>query len=74
MSWIPVVAWVTALVVALVVLGFCAYEITWKSRRLRADLAELQGLATSAQRLQQGVAAAQERAAAAQLLVAERRR
>ncbi len=73
MSWIPVVAWLGALVVALVVLGFCAYELSWKSRRLRADLAGLQGLSESAQALQHHVTALQERAAAAQQLVANRR-
>jgi hypothetical protein len=59
---IPLFAWVGAVVVALVVLGFCAYEIVWKANRLRADLARLQAvqgelqqvgveLSTSAQRL-----------------------
>ena len=43
MLWIPLIAWVAAVVVALVVLGFCAYEIwlegqaaagaTWRSCR-----------------------------------------
>lgn len=66
MSWIPVAAWVAAAVVAVVVLAFCAYEITWKSRRLRTDLATLQRLGTAAAGLQTDVAAAQDRLAAVQ--------
>jgi hypothetical protein len=41
-SWIVVAAWAGAVVLAGVVLGFCAYEISWKSARLRSDLARLQ--------------------------------
>lgn len=37
-------AWIVALVVAVVVLGFCAYEIVWKTKRLSGDLAGLQEL------------------------------
>lgn len=66
MSWVPVAAWLAALVVALVVLAFCAYEINWKSRRLRDDLAKLQALQTSVEGLQAEVAAVQHRVAAAQ--------
>jgi hypothetical protein len=40
-TWIPVAAWCLAAVVALVVLGFCAYELAWKARRLRTDLSRL---------------------------------
>lgn len=43
-AWVPVSAWIAALVVALVVLGFCGYEISWKTRRLRTDVQRLQGL------------------------------
>lgn len=45
------VGWVAvgvAGVVALVVLGFCAYELSWKARRLRGDVATLQRLAEDA--------------------------
>jgi hypothetical protein len=63
-SWIPVAAWLAALVVALVVLGFCAYEISWKSKRLQADLRKLQSLADEVAELRGGLAAAQERLAA----------
>ena len=41
MDWIPIGAWIAAVLVAVVVLGFCAYEIIWKTNRLRADIAEL---------------------------------
>ncbi len=35
-------------VIALVVLGFCAYELSWKARRLRGDVATLQRVAHDA--------------------------
>lgn len=38
---IDVVAWAVAGALAIVVIGFCGYEIRWKLRRLRADLDEL---------------------------------
>ncbi|SHG80820.1 hypothetical protein SAMN05443575_2829 [Jatrophihabitans endophyticus] len=41
MAWIPIAAWGVAAVVALVVLGYCAYEISWKTKRLRRDMDEL---------------------------------
>lgn len=44
MEWIPIGAWLAALVVAVVVFGYCAYELAWKTRRLRRDLAQLQTL------------------------------
>jgi hypothetical protein len=43
--WIPLGAWIAAFAIGVVVLGFCGYEIVWKSRRLQADLRELAGLA-----------------------------
>ena len=36
--------WIGAVVLAAVVLGFCAYELTWKSKRLTADLERLAGV------------------------------
>lgn len=45
MIWIPLGAWIGALVIGVVILGFCGYEIAWKSRRLQADLRELGALA-----------------------------
>jgi hypothetical protein len=64
---IPVVAWAAAGAVALVLLGFCAYEVIWKTNRLRRDIAELQGVADQLTELRDGLAAAQQRAAAARL-------
>jgi hypothetical protein len=39
---IVAIAWASAAVFALVVLGFCGYEIRWKLARLRADVARLE--------------------------------
>jgi hypothetical protein len=61
--WIPVISWLAAAMVAAVILGFCAYEIGWKARRLQRDLERLQGLGESLQQLQGDVAAAQRRLA-----------
>lgn len=62
---IPIVAWAAAAAVAVVVLGFCAYEIIWKTNRLRRDVAELQVAAGQLTELRDGLAAVQQRAAAA---------
>ena len=40
MAWIPIAAWIAALVVALVLLGYCAYEIAWKAKRDPSEEAE----------------------------------
>lgn len=64
MIWIPVAAWGAAVLVALVVLGFCAYEISWKARRLQKDLRGLQSMADELTVLRARVAEAQERVAA----------
>jgi hypothetical protein len=61
--WV-VIAWGAAVVVALVVLGYCGYEIAWKSARLRRDLGRLADLHTDASRIQEEVAVARQRAAA----------
>lgn len=55
--------WVGAVVVAAVVLSFCAYELTWKSKRLRSDLGKLQALSQSLAALRDEVAVVQSRAA-----------
>jgi hypothetical protein len=65
--WIPIGAWLGAAAVALVVLGFCAYELLWKSRRLQGDLRELAALAVSMQELQAELVAARARVSAAGL-------
>lgn len=65
MFWIPVGAWIAALAIWIVVLGFCGYEIAWKSRRLQADLRDLGTLATELTALREQALAAQQRLAAA---------
>lgn len=59
--WIPIGAWAGAALIALVVLGFCAYEVAWKSKRLRADLQRLTELATQSQDLRAELIATQQR-------------
>jgi len=61
---VPIVAWAAAAAVAVVVLGFCAYEIVWKTNRLRRDVAKLQVAADQLTELRDGLAATQQRAAA----------
>ncbi|HEY2044366.1 MAG TPA: hypothetical protein VGH11_16950 [Jatrophihabitans sp.] len=55
-GWIVAGAWLFAVLLALVVLGFAGYELRWKTRRLQTDRAELDGLvaelAATAARLQ----------------------
>lgn len=63
MVWIPVIAWVSAVVVAAVVLGFCMYEVSWKARRLQSDLQRLSQLGATLNQLQDDLAAAQSRLA-----------
>jgi hypothetical protein len=65
--WIAVAAWGAAMLVAAVVLGFCAYEITWKAKRLQHDLRGLQDLAGQLTQLRARLAETQERVAAAGL-------
>ncbi|HEV7203679.1 MAG TPA: hypothetical protein VGN18_03670 [Jatrophihabitans sp.] len=64
MAWIPIVAWGAALLIAAVLLGFCAYEVSWKAKRLQRDLAALQGLAEQADQLRGQLTTVQERLAA----------
>jgi hypothetical protein len=56
---VAVWTWVGAVVLALVILGFCAYEIAWKTRRLGQDVEGLQKLQVQLRGLQQQVADAQ---------------
>lgn len=65
MAWIPIAAWIAAAVVALVVLGYCGYEILWKTKRLRGDVAELTGTAEQLQELRGRLEQVQQRLAAA---------
>ena len=67
MQWIAIAAWGAAVLVAAVVLGFCAYEINWKAKRLQHDLRGLQDLAGQLGQLRARLAETQERVAAAGL-------
>jgi outer membrane murein-binding lipoprotein Lpp len=53
--------WIGAVVLAGVVVAFCAYELTWKSKRLRADMGKLEQLSGDLTALQNEVAATQQR-------------
>jgi hypothetical protein len=61
--WIALIAWLAAVVVAVVILGFCVYELGWKARRLRADLQALLGDTATLDQLRADVAEAQLRLA-----------
>ena len=67
MAWIPIAAWCFAGVLALVVLGFCGYEIFWKAQRLQRDVQKLEGLTDQLTELRAQLAEAQQRVAAAGL-------
>jgi hypothetical protein len=58
-GWWVLSAWVGAVAIAAVVLGFCAYEVTWKGRRLTSDLERLSALSGKLAELQGEVQAAQ---------------
>ena len=64
MHWIPIGAWIAAAAIAVVVLGFCAYEIMWKSKRLRTDMAQLMTLNGQLTELQGSIMTVQQRFAA----------
>ncbi len=59
---IVIVAWAVAAAVAIVVIAACGYELRWKMRRLRADLAELDDIAGQLRDVQVGLATAAARA------------
>lgn len=61
MSWLVGLAWGVALLIALVVLGFCGYELSWKSKRLSKDLASLLTIRDDLNALSARLAAAQRR-------------
>jgi hypothetical protein len=53
--------WAAAALVAVVVLGYCGYDLAWKSRRLSRDAEGLQALRTDLVALQAQLAEAQRR-------------
>ena len=61
------IAWGAALIVAAVVLGSCLYELSWKSDRLRKDVALLTEAEAELAGLQAQIRAAQERLAIVRL-------
>lgn len=63
MGWVVVGAWIGAGVLALVILGFCAYEVTWKGKRLAADLQKLNAATAQVAGLQKQLADVQRRLA-----------
>jgi hypothetical protein len=63
-TWVPIVAWCVAAALALVVLGYCAYEIIWKTKRLQRDARQLQVLADRLTELRGELAEIQQRVAA----------
>ena len=63
MQWAPIGAWIGVAAFAVVILGFCAYELSWKARRLKGDLAAFMELGARAQQLQVEAATLQERLA-----------
>jgi hypothetical protein len=58
-----ILAWVFAIVAALIILGFCAYELTWKLRRLRTDAEKLERTVDALGALQVQLTTLQQRAA-----------
>jgi hypothetical protein len=64
MHWVPIGAWIAAAAIAVLVLGFCAYEIVGKANRLRRDVDRLQDLNGDLQALQTRLAEARRRVAA----------
>jgi hypothetical protein len=61
--WTPIVAWIAVVVFALVILGYCGYELAWKARRLQRDLAGLADLGRRAEDLNAQAATLQQRLA-----------
>lgn len=56
MGWLVLGVWIGVLVVAVIVLGFCGYELYWKLRRLRGDIARLDETAEKLRLLQRRAA------------------
>ena len=69
--WVPLGVLIGGVVLAAVVFGFGTYELNWKVRRLRSDLARLDGINERLTRLQGDIADANERLSAARQLMSE---
>jgi hypothetical protein len=59
--WLPLGVWIGGVLLAIVVVGFSAYELNWKARRLRTDLARLAALSERVLQLQTQLGDAAER-------------
>ena len=71
MWWVPLGVLIGGVVLAAVVIGFGAYELNWKSHRLRADLARLEVLGARLTQLQDDLNDANERLVTARQLITE---
>lgn len=62
-SWVVGGVWIGAGAIGVVVLAFCAYEVTWKTHRVQRDLAQLTGLNEQLAAVQRDVQTVQRRIA-----------
>lgn len=69
MGWWVFGAWLGAVLFAAAVLGFCAYELTWKGRRLATDLEKLSAVSGRLDALQAEVESVQAGRHRAQILL-----
>ncbi len=61
MSWVVGLAWGVAVLVAVVVLGLCTFDLAGKAKRLSRDAAQLSALRDTLIDLQASIADAQRR-------------
>jgi hypothetical protein len=71
-GWVVLGVWLGAVLFAALLLGFCALELTWKSRSVRNDLTRLQQDAHTLAGMQAEIALLRERVAASQRLATTR--
>lgn len=64
-GWPVLVAWGAALLIAIVILLFCGYELRWKAARLQRDQARLGDVVAELGAVAQELASAQARLDAA---------
>jgi hypothetical protein len=65
-GWVVGGAWLFAVLFALVLFGFAAYELNWKSRRLQGDRVKLEALVAQLSVTGHDLQATAERARTAQ--------
>lgn len=61
MSWLVGLVWGVALLIAVIVLGTCAYDLGWKYKRLSKDLDGLRTMGDDLVKLQAQLAVTQRR-------------